>query len=505
MSISSRRVSLIIFGLRGATLLVYVFILSASAKYFGLSLYKDIWVIAIAFVINVNCVFFYPVSDVFRIKYVQMEESESSHSALTKTSSLLFYYFIFMIFICTAYQLWGKFIINHLYFGDAATLQSYYYFIGLLLYSMFFTQFTSIGIGILNANHIYYVPEITFFCTSLCNLAIIYLATPYIGIYSLYVGEYFGLFALLVCILYFLKKNHLLPIFNLSSFSFQNAKPFILFGLPFYFPYVAAQASSLVEKSLSSRMGVGIISMLDYSQKFTSALRMVFTSIILTTIIPQLTKSFTKKETDLYNQDFFNYLKFIFFILSFIVPVLYVSSYEINYIFFKKGEVSLKDIENITSLTKLYAVAFIPICLYCYITPVMVSQMKNKLQAVLAVLLQLLIIGFNYFFCKIFKQSVFALSLGIFHLITVLVMLYCITLRNKNKIYLYFVKSAVAMLVLLFLSEVAYRFIHIENVFLSLIVKSLIMSAMAASLSPLFGINIFSYAKSILNQWKQKT
>jgi len=505
MAVSSRKVSLIIFGLRGATLLIYVFILSASAKYFGLSLYKDIWVIAIAFVANVNYVFFYPVSDVFRIKYIQVEESESSRSALTKTGSLLLYYFIFMALICIAYQLWGKFIINHLYFGDAATQQSYYYFVGLLLYSMFFTQFISIGTGILNANHIYYVPEITFFFTSLCNLAIIYLATPYIGIYSLYAGEYFSLFALLTCILYFLKKNHLLPVFNLSSFSFQNAKPFILFGLPFYFPYIAAQASSLVEKSLLSRMGVGTISMLDYAQKFTFALKMVFTAIILTTIIPQLTKRFTKRETELYNTDFFNYLKFIFFILSFFVPILYVSSYEINYIFFKKGEVSLKDIENITSLTKLYAIAFIPICLYCYITPVMVSQMKNKLQAVLAVLLQLFIIGFNYFLCKIFKQSVFALSLGIFHLITVLVMLYCITLRNKNKIYLYLAKSVAAMLLLLFLSEVIYRYVLIENVFLSLIVKSLIISIVAASLSSFFGINIFSYAKSILNQWKQKT
>ena len=505
MSISFRRVSLNIFGLRGATLLINVFILSVSAKYFGLSLYRDIWVIATAFAINVNNAFFNPVSDVFRIKYVQVEESESSHSALIKTGSLLVYYFIFLSCICIAYQLWGKFIINHLYFGDAATLQNYYYFIGLLLYSIFFTQFISIGTGILNANHIYYIPEITFFFTSLCNLAIICLVTPYIGIYSLYVGQYFSLFVLLVCILCFLKKNHVLPIFNFSSFSFQNAKPFILFGLPFYFPYIAGQASSLVEKSLSSKMGVGIISMLDYAQKFTSSLQMVFTGIILTTIIPQLTKSFTKKETELYNKDFFNYLKFIFFVLSFVVPILYVSSYEINYIFFKRGEVSLKDIEAITSLTKLYAVAFIPICLYCYITPAMISQMKNKLQAVLAVLLQLLIIGFNYFFYKIFKQSVFALSLGIFHLITVLVMLYCISLRNKNKIYLYLAKSAAAMLVLLFLSETAYRFIHIGNVFLSLIVKSLIVAVMSAFLSSLFGINIFSYAKSILNRWKQKT
>ena len=114
-------------------------------------------------------------------------------------------------------------------------------------------------------------------------------------------------------------------------------------------------------------MGVGIVSMIDYAQKFTLLFQVVITSIILTAIIPQLTKNFYRKEWEEYYISFYNYLKFIILIISFFVPLLYLNAYEINYIFFKKGEVSISNIEQISLLTKLYSISFIAICLYVYI------------------------------------------------------------------------------------------------------------------------------------------
>jgi peptidoglycan biosynthesis protein MviN/MurJ (putative lipid II flippase) len=504
MAISSRKVSLNIFGLKGITLLVNLLILSVSAKYFGLSIDRDIWIISTAFLVNLNNAFFNPISDVFRIKYIQIKEEESLHSALTKTGSLLIFYLILIIFLIISFSFFGNYVLHKLFIIDGLMLQKYYEFIKILLYSIFFTQFTSIGIGILNAHNIFYISEITAFFTSISNLIIIYFVTPYVGIGSLYIGQYFNLSILLFAVFYFLKKNKLLPIINLKSLRIKDAKIFILFGLPFYFPYIVGQINSLVEKVLSNRMGAGVISMIDYAQKFTSLFQVVFTSIILTSIIPQLTKNFSRKELKLYYDSFFNYLKFVILILSFFVPLLYVTSYEINYIFFRKGEVTIYDIEGITYLTKLYSITFMFICLYVYISPVMISQMKNRLQAVLGIITQLMIIGFNFLFYMIFKQSVFAISLGIFHFIVVLVMLHFLIIENKKQVYIYIVKSIIIILFLVFIGEIISCFLMIKNIYLSLIIKGGLMLIIILLLSFLLEAGLFSYFKQILNKWKLK-
>lgn len=504
MAISSRKISLNIFIIKALTLVINLLIVSVSAKYFGLSLDRDIWIIATAFIINLNNTFFNPISDVFRIKYVQVKEEESVQSALTKTGSLLLVYVIMVILLVIIFFFYGKNIIHSLFTVDGLLLNRYCLFVNILLYSILFTQFTSIGIGILNANNIFYIPEITSFFTSFFNLGIIYFGTAYIGIFSLYVGQYFNLLVLSLVIIYFLRKNKLLPIFKWDKTFISQAKVFIVFGIPFYFPYIVGQINSLIEKSLSNKMGVGIVSMIDYAQKFTLLFQVVITSIILTAIIPQLTKNFYRKEWDEYYISFYNYLKFIILIISFFVPLLYLNAYEINYIFFKKGEVSISNIEQISLLSKLYSISFIAICLYVYISPVMISQLKNKQQAVLGVLTQIGIIIFNCFFYKLFNQFTFPVSIGLFHLLIVFIMLYIISIHNKKKIFLYLFKSILILILLLVIGEIINRFIHFDNIYLSLLFKTGIMSIIILAFTPLLGINILFYFNRLLNKWNLK-
>lgn len=502
MAISSRKISLNIFIIKAFTLVVNLLIVSVSAKYFGLSLDRDIWIIATAFMVNLNNTFFNPISDVFRIKYVQVKEEESIHSALIKTGSLLIVYTVMIILLIIIFLFFGKNIIQGLFGVDGLLLKKYCVYINILLYSILFTQFTSIGIGILNASNIFYIPEVTSFFTSLCNLAIIYFGTKFIGVISLYVGQYFNLIILSFVIIYFLKKNKLLPIFKWSKTYILQAKVFIIFGIPFYFPYVVGQINSLIEKSLSNKMGIGVISMIDYAQKFTLLFQVVFTSIILTAIIPQLTKNFYRKEWEEYYTSFYNYLKFIILIISFFVPLLYLNAYEVNYIFFKKGEVSISDIKQISQLTKLYSISFISICLYVYISPVMISQLKNKQQAVLGVITQIGIIGFNCFFYKIYNQSTFPISIGIFHLLIVIIMLCIISINNKKKIFIYILKSLLILSLLIGIGEIINYFISSDNIYLSVILKTGIMSIFVLAITPILGINIILYFNQLLNIWK---
>ncbi len=504
MAISSRRISLNIFVIKAFTLIINLLIVSVSAEFFGLSINRDIWVITSGFIVNINNSFFNPISDVFKIKFIQIKEEESLHSALVKTGSLLVIYILFIIILIIIFFFFGKSIIQNLFSVGDLFLNRYYTYINILLYSILFTQFSSIGIGILNANNIFYVPEITAFFTSIGNLVIIYFGTKYVGVVSLYLGQYFNLITLSVIIIFFLKKNKILPIIRWDNKFVLKAKDFIWFGTPFYFPYFIGQINSLIEKGLSNRIGIGIISMIDYAQKFTLLFQVVFTNIILTAIIPQLTKNYYRKEWDVYNHSFYSYLKFIVFILSFFVPLLYINAYEINYIFFKRGAITSSDIEQITHLTKLYSLSFIFICLYVYISPVMISQTKNKLQALLGVITQIGIIIFNCLFYKIYNQSIFPISMGIFHLITFFIMIYLINIRNKNKIFIYIIKSIVILFLLIIMAEIINIFIISDNIYISLLLKIGIMTIIILTTSPFIGINVIVYVNMILSRWKLK-
>ena len=74
-------------------------LLSVTAKYYGISLEKDIWLLALATVTTLDLALWGPINETFRAKFIMVKEEISLKRALYFTQSLLFYFVVFSLLI----------------------------------------------------------------------------------------------------------------------------------------------------------------------------------------------------------------------------------------------------------------------------------------------------------------------------------------------------------------------------------------------------------------------
>ena len=89
MSTSLKNTSIYLLIFRFVKIALSIFILTLSAKYFGVSVNMDIWIIVTAVISTINLSLWGPINETFRAKFVFMKEQEGEKSALLKTGSLL--------------------------------------------------------------------------------------------------------------------------------------------------------------------------------------------------------------------------------------------------------------------------------------------------------------------------------------------------------------------------------------------------------------------------------
>lgn len=167
-----------------------------SAKYFGVSMQRDIWVLVLTLVTAVSSAIFGPINETFRAKFVFIKEQEGEAKALAMTFSLITWMTIIIVLVGVGMAL-ARLPIGEALYPDEATKASMSVFSKLMLImlpTLLLNQWTNIGISILNTYEIYYIPEIVGTITCVANICIIILLAPVIGIYSLAVSNYFPLY-----------------------------------------------------------------------------------------------------------------------------------------------------------------------------------------------------------------------------------------------------------------------------------------------------------------------
>ena len=85
----------LLFIIRIIKLLVGILNLSLTAKYFGVSLEKDVWLLAISVVLFLDMAFWGPINETFRSKFIFLRSEIGEIKALQKTKSLLFFTFMY--------------------------------------------------------------------------------------------------------------------------------------------------------------------------------------------------------------------------------------------------------------------------------------------------------------------------------------------------------------------------------------------------------------------------
>lgn len=462
-----------------------------TAKYFGVSVEKDAWLLVYV-TITSFCQFLWgPINETFRAKFIFIREQEGERIAIKYCSSLITFVVIItaitIFLLGITYKPISNFMAKDL---TSYGVELYGILLLIMLPSMLITELTNISISILNAFEIFYVPEIVGSITALIYLGIIIWLSPVIGIYTLAVGQYFNLFVLMIILWVFLKRLDKFSVHNFFRFKFSYVKPFILYALPFFLPYAVSQLNGLSERWLAGILGIGNISMLDYSRQFSNILQGVLSGILTTVMIPLLSKAFAQNNYPNFHKIFIDNISTIYIIMALAIPLLFGASEPLCQFLFLRGDVTMDNIHTISFLCKLFSIAFLGIIIYLLFGYSLLASGKGKIYAYVGVGCQIGVLTLNLGFITIFGLIVIPISVGVIHLIAGIIMwekseLWSSSIiRDLIKYHLIIVILSIG---LSFLNNI----IPYSQAFIKLIIESIVLIGCVGILSSLFGFNLY--------------
>jgi len=422
-TINSSRTTLGLFIFRILRALISIVTLILSAKYFGVSAERDAWLLASNCLNVLDMAIWGPINETFRTKFIFIKSEEGEAVTIHKTASL----FIFTLFISAV-----LFTII-LFYPSLATsviapgksdkeLEILVLILRILAPSLLLNQATLLLSNVLNAYNIFYIPEIAGFISTVLNIIFLIVLVPSIGIYSLVVSYYISLFLLLFLLIYQVRKNNI-PLFKRPVvFDFQYVKPYILFALPFFFPYFFGQLNGVADQSIASLIGDGAVSIIDYSRKFINIPIGVLTSILTTVLVPILSQKYLQNDMVQFKNELKNSLQLGLFILGIILVFFIINSSDVVHLLYTSKKIASENLSVISSLTILYAMSGFAIYYYSTVGLALLSANKGKVYATCGVVAQLLMLLFNVLLFRTIGVFIFPISLFLSHLIAALVM-----------------------------------------------------------------------------------
>ncbi|SOD20335.1 lipid II flippase MurJ [Pedobacter xixiisoli] len=427
-----RKKASLLFFLRILKVFLSILNLTIAAKYFGVSLDRDIWILALTTILVVDMAIWGPINETFRAKYITTRELEGEAVALEKMNSLLLFTSIVSLGITLIVILFSDLLAQAVAPGfkgnELLKLSNMFIYVAPIL---LINQLIQIGISVLNAYDIFFIPEIASFGTSIFNIVLTVILAPIYGVYSLAIAYYVGVFLLLGLVVYYVKKLNKNIIRNLFSKKPNTLfLPFLIFALPFFLPYFFGQANTLFEKSLASKLFVGAISSIDYARKFSETFNTVISSVLTTMLIPVLALHYSKNEKEKYVAQFIQMLR-----LGFLVIILMVTVFTISpnaFVTIVYPTLSYENSNQIAKLITFYSWGALPIFVYVISGIALMTYGKSKIYAIFGMVAQILNIVINWIGYKQFGLSIFPLSLFFSHLICGGIMLYYFPVSENN-------------------------------------------------------------------------
>src|SRR5690606_38063628 len=198
---------------------------------------RDLWVLALTFATLLDLALWGTSNETFRAIFIFIRAAQGLQIAMERTRSLL----IFTFFVCFLFVL----LIVVFRFQLAGYLAPSYHDLQLntlaemlLIISPIFliNQMIQIGIRVLNAFNVFFIPEVASFITSIISILLIIFLAPVIGIGSLAVSYYIGVLLLLLLVLLQLKKQRIDVGIRLRDLQSLNFSGFLIYAAPFFLP-----------------------------------------------------------------------------------------------------------------------------------------------------------------------------------------------------------------------------------------------------------------------------
>lgn len=398
--------------------------LSLAAKFFGISLERDVWLLALNFIVVAEAMVWGPINETFRAKFVVLKEQLGERAVLDKTKSLLLLTALLSLVLVAVVMLFRTSIAQVLAPGfDDQQIRFLALMLLVLTPSLLFNQLSLIGISVLNAYESYFLPEITSSIAALVNIIALLLLAPYMGIFSLLVAYYFGLILMLVLVIRQLRKKRVGIFTGFGNIRMGDFMPFFLYALPFFVPYFFVQLNLVIEKSLGNLLGEGTVSVMDYARKFIDIPMQVMSSVMLTLLVPVLSSRFAKHDRPGFLLEFRQVLQLGLLVVAFIIAFFSTSAQPLITAILHHGELITSDaVALISDLSVYYAWSSLAVFTYLIFGLALLSANKGWIYAVLGVIPQLLMIGMNVVFYRDWGVYVFPISLLVSHIPSALVM-----------------------------------------------------------------------------------
>lgn len=417
-----RQTSALLFLIKLLKIPVSLYSYSLMAKLFGVSLAKDQWLLAYSMIIVLDLAVWGPVNDIFRSKFVTIKESLGEKAAIKQAQSLLFFIFLFSTVLVVLAMLWPN-IISNLLVSDYSEMQkeSLNRMICIVAPILLINQGTLIGISILNAYDIFYIPEIAAFFSQVFGILILLFSAKQLGIYSLILSTFLGLVILLVFVIAKIKQKNI-DLFSTFKPKFDDFKQYFVFALPLFIPYFVGQFNTVIEKRLMTKLGIGSVSIIDFGKKFPDMINSVVSSVLLTILIPALAKAFVQKDEVNFSKNFVQIFSLGILGLGFFVIYMFFGSSDLMHFFYGNSDINVESMRQILTLNIFYSIAIIGVFIYVIFGMSMLAIGKSKLNALAGSVTQILVILSNVFLIDQFGIVIFPLSIFIAHIISGLYM-----------------------------------------------------------------------------------
>ncbi|MFC3199212.1 lipid II flippase MurJ [Parapedobacter deserti] len=412
-----RKISFL-FLLRFAKIALSVLSLWLSAKYFGTSIWRDVWLLALNGIVVLDAAIWGPLNEIFRTKFIFIREEEGEQQALTKVRSLFFFTCLVSVALVIIVACFRDFFVGVLAPGfDSKELTSLSLMLLVLIPALLLNQVNLLLNSLLNAYHSFVIPDIVAFVGTAVNIILLILLAPVIGIFSLVISYYIGILLLTGLLVW--------QVFRLKIGLFSNTGPikfsyfwiFFGFSLPFFYSYFLGQISAVLEKSLASTLGVGMVSMVDYGRKFSEMLITVLLGILMTFLVPSISQHFIRKDYSAFYTDFRKIYQWGLLIITIFVALFSVIPDSIVRFFYNEDSISVVELATISRLSSLYAWGVLVVFLYFVFGMALLSSNNKKKYAYLAVVAQMITIGLNLLLVRHVREIAFPVAYISGHLI----------------------------------------------------------------------------------------
>lgn len=445
---SARRVSIGLGLLKLIKAFLTFFIIVISAKYFGASSDRDAWIVGGTVITVAIQMLFGPINETFITKYIHIREEESEDLANEATNSLVSAIVVLSLVVSTLIYLFAD-NLQHLFAPgfNQAEGTVLILMMKILIPSLIVLEVTNILSSILNAYKSFFIPDLFSFISLILNIVLIIVLSPYIGIYSLIVSSYLSSIVLLFVLVRELKLKFRINL-RLVIPQFNKIKPFFIFALPIYINYLFSQTDVIIERSLTTKLGEGSVSVLDYARKFSELPAGMMVSIATTVLTPLLSLYFVKHTRQELFEETQKYFRFLILLIIPICAMFLVTSHDIVSITLVHGRFDKKFAEPTSELLRWYGLGLFVTTFYVIYTQLIIAQKMVLFFSKIVIITFIIKIGFNLFFYKYWGIITFPVSSMLSNMFMGIIML-CTSLKGFTKKMLYqaFIMTAILVLV----------------------------------------------------------